>query len=127
LLFEKAIMNNSLFRASCLNARDQNEFCMSLDEKSSAAASQLIGWATKQFVRVGAELSRLAGHQEGGVAIPAIQGLSELMTLMHGSAGTKPIALQTEWIKKVSGFVLICNDWLMQTSNVTINWDMFDF
>lgn len=94
-------MNNNHFRAAVLSESDRAAYCEQLEDRAAAAARQLAEWAHAQFARLGGALARLCGHAEGGVAIPALGALGELITLMHESAAQRPIPLQRDWIQKV--------------------------
>ena len=91
--------NSELYRAALWEAGDRSQFA--LTQAEPAAAGRLLDWAHAQFDKAGAQLAALAGHREGGVSIPAIQALGELMGLLHGAAAPKSIPLQTDWIDKV--------------------------
>lgn len=126
--FPKAISNNNHYRVALLNEEDRSQYCLTLDTRSAAAASQLMVWANSQYARVGSELARLAGHKEGGVAIPAIGALSELMALMHEAAGERAIPLQKDWISKVE-FCLLFSHCVPADAKFRrpISWDMSVF
>jgi hypothetical protein len=102
----QAVSNSELYRAAVLEAGDRAQFA--LTQADPAAVGRLLEWAHTQYAKAGAQLATLAGHREGGVAIPAIGALAELMGLMHTAAAPHSIPLQTDWITKVRfSFLLV--------------------
>jgi hypothetical protein len=93
------VSNSELYRAAVLEAGDRAQFA--LTQADPAAVGRLLEWAHTQYAKAGAQLATLAGHREGGVAIPAVGALAELMGLLHSAAAPHSIPLQTDWITRV--------------------------
>ncbi len=99
--FAKAMTNNALYAAAACDVSVRRALAM------ESAEALLVEWAAALFEKAGKKLAGLCGHGEGGVAIPAVAALAEVMTVMHECAAQKkPIDLQSAWIQTVSLFSL---------------------
>lgn len=97
---------------------------MAAGMRDPAAALRFMEWAHSQFQSTGARLAALVGHAEGGVAMPAIVALSEVMTLLVGAAGEQRVALPKEWLETVSMCFFPPPIWHVHPIGVCPSWDL---
>ena len=100
----EALGASALYRVGCTaNEKYRKVFAGTLDESQIAAALTMMAWAHTQLTRIAESILLLVEHEEGGVSIPAIQALGELIALeFQGLAyHSLPCELPAAWIEQV--------------------------
>jgi hypothetical protein len=96
--------SSPLYRIGCGGVEaDMRRFSLSLPEKQQEASFTMMKWISSHFLMFKDRIVGLIGHDEGGLAIPAMNALGELMALQFQSLAYHELQcpFPSEWIEEV--------------------------
>ena len=127
-----ALEASPLYHLACTaDAKVHRAHAGALPDAKMQPALELMQWAHRQMSRLLDAVAALAGHDEGGLAIPAIRALGELMALQHQALSHHqvPCSLNTGLIEKVwldsldCAFLLFFSLLALQTLDVLVTFE----